>query len=220
LQPDEWVNSLDDTPELFQSSQTKTIQLRKRLLKYLLDNTPKINDTKINNEKSTSKSKGYNEESSEKRFINPEWHPETVGDQFDFEELSQVSVADIEVWYDGLVRYELQGRLLILESVEDTSTGKIIDLPFYDPADTFKSTTSNADQLALDLWTSYLHGWLRKDNDLSEYMYDDLRNKFKNLSKKDKDVLQDEKTRELVKEDYKKTLLNCLNDSVSRSTFM
>ena len=91
LHPETLVQSLDDTPERFQSTQTKNIQLRNELRGYLLrgsDRHPEAFHDAL---------QGVNTDSSntEQVLAPPEWSIDNISAQFQPEEMAYITVYDI-----------------------------------------------------------------------------------------------------------------------------
>jgi hypothetical protein len=91
LHPETLVQSLDDTPERFQSTQTKNIQLRNELRSYLLRASDR------HSEAFHDDLQGVNTDSSntEQALAPPEWSIENISAQFQPEEMAYITVYDI-----------------------------------------------------------------------------------------------------------------------------
>jgi hypothetical protein len=91
LHPDTLVQSLDDTPERFQSAQTKNVQLRKEIQSYLLRASDRYSEASYDDLHSVSPDSS----NAEQALAPPEWSIENISAQLKPEEMAYISVYDI-----------------------------------------------------------------------------------------------------------------------------
>lgn len=222
--PKEWVESLDDTPELFKSCQTKAVGLRQRLLKYLTD---RLKEEMKHN--SLTRGPIDIEIAIEKVILQPSWSKKTIAQNFDIQDLSYLTVVNIEVHSDDETGANFCGRLQIPRSIghkkgrysrQSITEKKYVKLPFYKPNENPKEHTLDAYELARGIWLAYLDGNIDRGAKTISNLSGHSQEKFDGLSPDERAVLLDEKIRDKVLEQYKHDLLRILNDSVRTSSIL
>lgn len=215
LYPTEWVESLDDTPEVFNMAQPKSVQLRQNLFKYLVKQLKAERK-----QRKLERDFPSLEEAIDKIILQPSWSKATVAENFDISQLSYLTVANIRIDGNGWIASEVFGRLRIQQFVK--VEGVLLDrhhrftpLPFESASHGFKGHGPTPRDLSLGLWLEYLDGNLGNVPEFSGPNSNHIKARWNSLSIPEKAILQDKELRELVLHQYKIGLLDVLGDSVS-----
>ncbi|KAH8597407.1 hypothetical protein B0O99DRAFT_76478 [Bisporella sp. PMI_857] len=197
LHPDTWIQSLDDTPELYRSAQTKTVQLRNGILQYF--------DRKVKSEAGTTLEKDL--------LAPPEWTVGKIAEQFDLDELLHLTVIDIGFHWNGRTEVTITGRLQHQELIDEDGKNNEPQIFTFDGGNHEPNAFGpSPESLTLRLWTTYLDGYLAEDQPVLKG--DALQRKYAGLSSKFKELLKSPKTLKEVKEKQRNALLHVLNDSL------
>jgi hypothetical protein len=227
LHPETLVQSLDDTPERFQSTQTKNIQLRNELRGYLLrasDRHPEAFHDGL---------QGVNTDSSntEQALAPPEWSIDNISARFQPEEMSYITVYDIGLLqlmgegsqyaptrqagplFDRLVQYGMP-----INQPRGLPPGPLNFIPFhsysYDPRSSYGLDAAEKEDLRLMLWLLYLNGPVEENSPEFNLLSESLKRRFRTLPVGTKVAFNDSELRKRTKEAMRTYLLSTLNNSV------
>jgi hypothetical protein len=231
--PETWVQSIDDTPELFRAAQTKKVQLRNEIQNYLVS---KQNETNA----SLASTSTDAQEHLEAALLPPEWTKANIREQFTHDEMRFLTVVNLVKpgSNDSRTSNREAGRLSIqqvLLPAEKTATpdpglwesGQSPPLPPRLPRPVSLSPVedgkykphagiSSADEMALAFWIAHIDRAFDTGKEvIFSKLPDSLQRRWVALPEAAQTALRSDFTWNNTMFTLQYRLLNILNDSVS-----
>ncbi|KAH7416666.1 hypothetical protein BKA64DRAFT_272574 [Cadophora sp. MPI-SDFR-AT-0126] len=188
--PATWLQSLDDTPELFRSTETRRVHLRSELERYL--NVPR--GIELNQRRGSIVEPA------------PDWTAGNISDKFEGDELMYISIYDIGLKDGAYRKHQVIGRLEPLRNILiDGRTNFDFEFAHFFAIGQLETR--------LGMWASYLDNHLGGAPEFRS-LPDSIQRKYNELAPWIKALVETEESRQATKAQLRKKLLARLSDSL------